>query len=154
MKNSILKLTFLLFTFILTIGCSIDQESSTEEQLITANLFGDQTEIPCINNNLDTDGYGINIIFVEYEPGLTREEKQAIRAPYCGNMISIELCDINPNGELWTVRGPCHNNGPFTIICQPGVVPPADPDLRQSMQVSECQYPFVGEIPNPFGFNK
>jgi hypothetical protein len=69
-------------------------------------------------------------------------------------MISIELCNRNPNGELWTVRGPCHSNGPIPIVCQPGVVPPADPDLRQALQVSECQAPYVGEIPNPFGFNK
>ncbi|MEP0265965.1 hypothetical protein [Dokdonia sp.] len=139
MKNTILKFTFLLFTFILTISCSVEQENAPEQELITANLFGDQTETPCIDPNLDTDGYGINIFFIEYEPGLTREEKQVIRAPYCGSIISIELCDMNPNAEIWTVRGPCHNNGPLPLVCQPGMIPPVDPDLKQASHASDCR---------------
>ena len=151
MKSSILKFVFLLFTFILTVGCSVDREDSAEEQFITANRIGDQTndtEIICVNNNLDTEGYGITTIFVEFEPGLSREEKQAIRAPYCGEMISIELCDMNPNVELWTVRGPCHNNGPLPLVCQPGVIPPTDPDLRQAIVANNgCRSSDIGEIP-------
>lgn len=154
MKNIFLKLLFLVFAFALITSCSIEKEDALEQELVTANLFGDQTiHSICGNDNLETEGYGINIIFVEYKPRLTREEKQAIRAPYCNNMISIEPCDINPNGEIWTVRGPCHNNGPLPLICQPGVLPPADPDLRQSISTSECQYPIFEpfENPNPFG---
>ena len=143
MKNSILKLTFLLFAFILTISCSTEKENSLEQELITANLFGDQT-LPCANPDLDTDGYDVNTVFVEFEPGLSRAEKQAIRAPYCGDIISIEPCGERQSGEIWTMRGICNENPDYH--CQPGVVPPTDPDLRQAVFASECQPPIIDLI--------
>lgn len=143
MKNSILKFALLLFAFILTIGCSVDREAPSEEQLITSDSTTIQP-LQCANPDLDTEGYTVATVFVEFEPGLSRAEKQAIRAPYCGDIISIEPCTGRNLGEIWTVRGPCHISGP--LICQPGVVPPVDPDLRQAVIASECQPPSVDLI--------
>lgn len=129
MKKLILKLALLLPMFIFAIGCSTDTtESSTEQELITANRFGDQSgnTNTCIDNDLDTDGYCIEYISVEYEPGLSRPEKHAIRAPYCEIMIAIEICESNPNLELWTVRGN------YECAKEPVMLPPTDPDLRQA----------------------
>ncbi|GGG36800.1 hypothetical protein GCM10011344_42050 [Dokdonia pacifica] len=129
MKKSILKLTCLLSAFILIIGCSTDStENSIEQEFTTAKQFGVQPNhnTPCIDNNLDTDGYCVGYISVEYEPGLSKPEKHAIRAPYCGIMIAIETCESNPNIEVWTIRG---NPG---CAKEPVLLPPTDPDLRQS----------------------
>jgi hypothetical protein len=137
MKKLILKFTFLLSAFILIIGCSTDGENPAEQELITANSFGDQTETPptpCANNNLDTNGYCIEYIFVEYEPGLDRSVKNAIRAPYCSNMISIEVCASNTDIEIWTIRG-----NP-DCAKEPILLPPTDPDLRQASTHSISNY--------------
>ncbi|GGG36795.1 hypothetical protein GCM10011344_42040 [Dokdonia pacifica] len=145
MKNSILKFALLLFAFILTIGCSSERDDTLEQELITANTFGIQP-LQCANPDLDTEGYTVATVFVEFEPGLSRAEKQAIRAPYCGDIISIEPCTGRNLGEIWTMRGPCYTSGPLPINCQPGVVPPVDPDLRQAVIASECQPPNVDLI--------
>lgn len=129
MKKLILKLALLVSMFIFAIGCSTDPtENSAEQELITSNRFGDQSDNTntCIDNNLDIVGYCIKYISVEYEPGLSRSEKHAIRAPYCGIMIAIEICESNPNIELWTVRGN------YECAKEPVMLPPTDPDLRQS----------------------
>ncbi|MFT5890256.1 MAG: hypothetical protein ACI9Y7_000346 [Dokdonia sp.] len=132
MKNTILKFTFLLFAFILTIGCSVEKEDALEQELITANLFGVPTiETPtCADNNLDIVGYCISYINVEYKDGVTNKVKHRIRAPYCDNLVSVESCSSNPNVEIWTVREGC--------IEQPSVVPPVDPDLESTT------YPSIG----------
>ncbi|MFT5890258.1 MAG: hypothetical protein ACI9Y7_000348 [Dokdonia sp.] len=140
MKNIILKIAFLLFTFILTIGCSVEQEDAPEQELITAKIFGDQTVI-CIDPSLNTEGYCIEYIFVEYEPRVSIEEKQLIRDPYCGDMIAIKPCYNNPNIEIWTVRG-----NP-DCAKEPVLLPPTDPDLRQST-VSSSSYQFFRQCEN------
>ena len=146
MKISILKFTVLLFIFSLTIGCSTEKEDTLEQQVTTTNLLVDPIGTTvCANPDLDTEGYVVGTVFVEFEPGLNRAEKHAIRAPYCSNIISIEPCPERlSTGEIWTVRGPCHNNGPLETVCQPGVLPPTDPDLRQAVVTSECLPPSTG----------
>lgn len=129
MKKFILKLAFLLSTII--VGCSVDTpENTIEQELITTKLLFDEqpnnSNTPCIDNNLDTEGYCIEYISVEYEPGLSKVQKHNIRSPYCGIMIAIEICESNPNLEVWTVRGN------YECAKEPVMLPPSDPDLRQS----------------------
>lgn len=71
--------------------------------------------------------------YVEWEDGLTEEEKHQIRLEQAstGYLVCVDLdfCPNNPNGELWEVQGFCPEN----VICKPRVQNPTHPDLRLSI---------------------
>ncbi|WP_299678405.1 hypothetical protein [uncultured Dokdonia sp.] len=137
MKSTFFKPLSILFILILTVSCSVDSEENVE-QLITA----DSTYTPSKNQNcadpdlLVSDGdHNFYYLLVEYEADATKQERNAIRNPYCDRMVSITPCELNKDAEIWLVRGLC----PTLMDCKPDIVKPTDPNLRLATFADTCQ---------------
>lgn len=136
MKSTFFKPLTTLFILILTVSCSVDSEENIE-QLTTANTISSTTRNQnCGDPNLlVSDGdHNFYYIFVEYEPSSTKQERNAIRNPFCDRMVSITPCTLNKDAEIWYVRGLC----PAIMDCKPDIVKPTDPNLRLATFANTC----------------
>ncbi|WP_299767092.1 hypothetical protein [uncultured Dokdonia sp.] len=145
MKSTFFKPLTVLLIFILTVSCSVDSEENIEQQVTTNSILSvsknqtdqhNRVQTNCGDPNLlISDGsYNFYYIFVEYDPSSTKQEKNAIRNPYCNRMVSITQCTTNPNAEIWHVRGAC----PADMDCKPDIVKPTDPNLRLTTFSNTC----------------
>lgn len=133
MKSTFFKPLSILFILILTVSCSVDIEDSIEQQ---ANLNTTSRSQSCGDSNLlvTDSNYNFYYIYVEYEPNSTKQERNAIRAPYCDNMVSITPCATNKDAEIWHVKGLC----PTIMDCKPDIIKPTDPNLRFANFSNTC----------------
>ena len=148
MKSTFFKSLAILFILILTISCSVDSEENLEQLNALSSTQKSIEQQDLLINNQKSSGqtcgdpnifityneFNFYYIYVEYEAGTTKEERQAIRAPYCSNMVSIIPCSVNPNVETWHVKGFC----PAFWDCKPDILLPTDPDLRSSQFSNIC----------------
>lgn len=137
MKSTFLKPLATLFILFLTVACSVDSEDSIEQQANLNSISGTSKSQNCADPNLlVTDGdHNFYHIFVEYKSDATKQERNAIRNPYCDRMVSITPCASNKDAEIWHVRGLC----PTLMDCKPDIVKPTDPNLRLATFANTCQ---------------
>ncbi|WP_299767093.1 hypothetical protein [uncultured Dokdonia sp.] len=137
MKSTFFKSLTTLFILILTLSCSVDSEENVES-LTTANtVYNSFSGQNCADPDiLIVDGnHNFYYILVAYEPSSTKQERNAIRNPFCDRMVSITPCTNNRDAEIWHVRGIC----PTNMECKPDIVKPTDPNLRLATFANTCQ---------------
>ena len=136
MKSTFFKPLTILSILILTVSCSVDSEENLEQQATENSISSTSRSQNCGDPNLlVVDGdHNFYYIYVEYEPSATKQEKNAIRNPYCDRMVSITPCTLNKDAEIWYVRGLC----PAIMDCKPDIVKPTDPNLRFAELSNTC----------------
>lgn len=137
MKSTFLKPLATLFILFLTVACSIESEEDLEQQATSNFISSTSKSQNCEDPNLlIVDGdHNFYYIFVEYEGDATKQERNAIRNPFCDRMVSITPCTNNKDAEIWHVRGLC----PTIMDCKPDIVKPTDPNLRLATFANTCQ---------------
>ncbi len=148
MKSTFFKPLTTLFILILMVSCSIDSEENTEQlnaTVITQERI-EQQNLPAntqkssaqtcgdVNLLVASDDFNFYYMYVEYEPNSTKQERNAIRNPYCYRMVSVTPCAANPNAEIWHIKGLC----PAYMDCKPDIVKPTDPNLRSVEFSNTC----------------
>ncbi|WP_452226279.1 hypothetical protein [Lacinutrix cladophorae] len=125
-----------MLTILIFIGCSVDENSNSEEVKTNANksLNLENDDFGASNRNKANTLYTIR---VEYKPGTTQAEKQVIINSYAGDLDTqfIESCPNNQNVEIWWTA-----NDPNCQFCADPLTAQIEeePEVNRVIQTSNC----------------